>query len=55
MMMHGHTQIKFDYFYSLVTFKTVKPKEGPGFPVTEPSRQGKEGLCQGIPLYIKKT
>jgi hypothetical protein len=38
-----------------VTIKTVKPKERQGFPVTEPSREGKEGLCQGITLYIKKN
>jgi len=38
-----------------VTIKTVKPKERQGFPFTEPSREGKEGLYQGISLNIKKA
>lgn len=32
----------------------MKPKERQGFPVTEPSREGKERLFRGIPLYEKK-
>lgn len=33
----------------------MKPKERQGFPVTEPSREGKECLFRGITLHKKKN